>query len=98
MLVWPSHLRSFSMPPLLFVAHVAGAFEIFDRRTLRLECGPLIDARQKASAPVLSMSLGNAAAERIVHHDERGQILALGAETVSTPGAETRKTHAGHAG
>ena len=51
------------------------------RLSIGSPCGlnavPWIDARQEAGAPVLGVPLRHAAAERVVHHDERRQVLAL---------------------
>ena len=58
----------------------------------------MIDARQEAGAPVLRVALGQAAAERVVHHDERRQILALAPKAIGHPGAGAGKAHAREAG
>ena len=76
----------------------AGAIEVVDRLALRLERGALEDAGQEAGAPVLRVPLGQAAAERVVHHDERRQVLALAAQAVGDPRADAREAHAAHAG
>ena len=84
--------------PLLGVGQVRGAVEVVDRVALRLERRALVDAGQEARAPVLRVALGQAAAERVVHHDERRQVLALAAQAVGDPRADAGKAHAGHAG
>ena len=74
------------------------ALEVVDGHALRVEGRALVDARQEARAPVDGVALGQAAAERVVHHDERGQVAALAAEAVGHPGADAGEAHARQAG
>ena len=55
-----------------------GGVQVVDRLALRLERGPLVDARQEPGAPVQRVPLRHAAAERVVHDAERRQALRLG--------------------
>ena len=69
--------------------------EIVDRRPLRLQRRALVDARQEARAPVLRMPLGQAAAQRVVHDDERRQVLAFAAQAIGHPRADARESPCG---
>ena len=78
-------LQQIQLVPLLRQrdAIVADVFDqLFDRRVLRVEIGPLEDPRQEAGLPVLRF-LDRVAAG--AHGDERGQILVLGAQPVGDP-------------
>ncbi len=82
---------------LLRVGHVGAAIKIVDRRALRVERGALKHAGQKSSTPVLRVSLGQSAAQRVVHHDEAGQVAVLAAQSVADPCAHAREAHAAEA-
>src|SRR5437667_434761 len=75
-------VQKIDLSPLGVVGHAGRSHQIVDRRTLRVEGGPLVDARQETSAPVRRVALRQPAAERVVHDDERRQVLALRAEPV----------------
>ena len=59
--------------------------KVVDGIAFRFQPGALIDARQETRAPVCCASLGQAAIERIAHHDKGRQRIALAAEAVIHP-------------
>src|SRR6266545_7371573 len=79
---------------LLSGAHAGTAEQVVDRRSLRIEGRPLIDAWEEACPPVLRVVFWQAAAEGVVHHDVAGQVLVLGAQAVRHPRADRREAHA----
>src|SRR5207247_2635932 len=82
--------------PLLRRRHLGGGDEVVEGGALRPQRGALVDAGQEAGAPVLRVPLGDATAERVVHDDERRQVLALGAQAVGHPRAQAREAQAPH--
>ena len=78
-------LQEIKLPPLLLGVHAGGAFEIIDRIACGPEVSALIDARQKARAPVSRMSLRQATSLRVAHHHKRRQAVALASQPVCDP-------------
>ena len=59
--------------------------EVINRCALRLQPGALIDARQETRAPIGRAAFGQAAIQRITHHDEGRQRITLAAEPIVDP-------------
>ena len=82
---------------LLALGQLRTPDQVVDRRPLSIQSGALVDAGQEARSPVLGVTLGKPSAEGVVHHNEGGQVLVFGAESVGQPRSQAREAHAVHA-
>ena len=85
-------LEEVELRALLAVGDALRRIQVVDRRALRLEHGPLVDARQKARAPVRRVPLGQAAAQRVVHDDEAGQAAGSRSPGRTSPTSRRRES------
>ena len=70
---------------MLGVVHVLGPVKVVDGIAFGLEPGALINAGEKACAPVGGGAFGEAAVERVGHHDEGGELAAFASQSVGGP-------------